>query len=298
MTILHIYQNTPNGELLFYTVSDFLAFFTLVCTTARRFGIRIIGICPMYDHVHLLVEAESRERVADFVASYSRQYARFLNITIQSSGQVFNHSFGCALKTGDKAIRTACSYLYNNPGEKGLCQRAEEYRWTFLAYAVSKHPFSQKVLLEKSSKPLRRALKEVDYFCALNKPLMVFALERMFCKLKPEEMDQLTDYIICSFNCIDYDELISYYGDYETMCLAFASNQGKEYEIKESFEPGSHLVYPEISSVLVNKLGFKNVKDIFKLSPAAQTDLYRRLVYSTHASEKQIRKYLRWRPTR
>ena len=45
MKILHIYQNTPNGELLFYTLSDFLAFFTLVCTTARRFGIRIIGIC-------------------------------------------------------------------------------------------------------------------------------------------------------------------------------------------------------------------------------------------------------------
>ena len=298
MTILHIYQNTPNGELLFYTVSDFLAFFTLVCTTARRFGIRVIGICPMYDHVHLLVEAESRERVADFVASYSRQYARFLNISINNTGQVFNHSFGCALKTGDKAIRTACSYLYNNPGEKGLCQRAEEYRWTFLAYAVSKHPFSQKILLEKASKPLRRALKEVDYFSALNKPLMVFALERMFCKLKPEEMDLLTDYIICSFNCIDYAELISYYGDYETMCLAFASNQGKEYDINETFEPGTHLVYPEISSVLVNKLGFKNVKDIFKLSPAAQTDLYHRLIYSTHASEKQIRKYLRWRSTR
>ena len=298
MNFLHIYQNTPNGALLFYTVSDFLAFFTLVCTTARRFGIRIIGICPMYDHVHLLVEADSRKSVAAFVASYSRQYARFLNITIQSSGQVFNHSFGCALKTGDKAIRTACSYLYNNPGEKGLCQRAEEYRWTFLAYAVSKHPFSQRILLEKASKPLRRALKGIDYFCSLNKPLTAFTLDRMFENLKPEERNQLTDYIISAYNCVDYATLLSFYGDYQTMCLAFASNQGKEYDIKEDFEPGTHRVYPEISSVLVKKLGFKNVKDIFKLSPAAQSELYHRLIYSTHASERHIRKYLHWRLTR
>lgn len=295
MKILHIYQNTPNGELLFYTRSDFLAFFTLVCTTARRFGIKIIGICPMYDHVHLLVEADSRQRVAAFVASYSRQYARFLNITINSSGQVFNHSFGCALKTGDKAIRTACSYLYNNPGEKGLCQRAEDYRWTFLAYAVSRHPFSGYLAIRSSSRPMRRALKVIDFYRSMEHPLIQPLLERLFKGLMEEEKEQLTDYIIAQYNCIDYETLMSFYGDYETLCLAFASNQGKEYDIKEVFEPGTHLIYPEISSILVGKLGFSSVKDIFKLSPAAQTELYHQLIYRTHASERQIRKYLRWK---
>ena len=67
-----------------------------------------------------------------FVKEYSALYAKDFNKTIAASGQVFK-TFGCAAKKGDKSIRTACSYLYNNPGEKELCEKAEEYRWTFLA---------------------------------------------------------------------------------------------------------------------------------------------------------------------
>jgi REP element-mobilizing transposase RayT len=293
--VLHIYQNTPEGSLLFYTVSDFLVYFTVFCVSARKHRVTVLGTCPMFDHLHGLFEEESRKSVSGFIGDYTRQYSTLFNQTIAHSGAVFNPGFGCAVKTGDKSIRTACAYLYNNPGEKGLCKRAQDYRWTFLAYAVSDHPFSEKIILSKASRPLRRALKEVDCFRKQDKPLTYVILERLFRDLENKEKNQLTDYIISKYNCIDYDRLISYYGSYDKMCLAFASNQGSEYDIDEVFERGGHKVYTAISSTLLKEFGLKNVKHIFHMSPANQEDLARQLFYETSAQDWQIRKYFRWK---
>lgn len=291
---LHIYQNTPERFLLFYTVSDFLVFFTIVCTCARKHGVRVLGICPMYDHLHILVLANSRKEVFEFVRDYTRQYSKELNKSIGRTGTVFTPIFGCAVKTGDKAIRTACSYHYNNPGEKKLCRRAEEYRWAFLAYAISDHPFSEKIVLNKSSRPMRRAIKMLDYFRSLDKPLTHGLLNRLFSELNNDEKNQLTDRIISKYNCIDYESLISFYGSYDKMCLAFASNQGKEYDIEEVFEPGTHLVYPTLSATIHKQFGYGEVKDVFKLSLTDQESLAYSLIRMTGAQRWQIRKFFRW----
>ena len=289
---LHIYQNTPNGALLFYTTADFLVYFTTVCCSARKYNIKVLGICPMLDHLHNLVEGNSRKMVSAFVRDYTKQYARNLNTTLGLSGAVFNPGFGCSVKSGFKAIRTACSYLYNNPVEKGLCRKPEDYRWVFLAYAVSDHPFSRKIVLSNASRPLRRAIREIDCLRAKDQPTGYAVIHRLFKGLCAEEREQLKDYIISRYNCIDYTSLISFYGSYERMCLAFASNQGSEYDIHESFEPGGHMIYRSIS-LTIKELGFKNVKDVFCLSASEKGKLARRLLLRTKADEREIRKYLR-----
>ena len=293
MKLLHIYQNTLDGMLLFYTATDFLVYFSIICTASRKHDVKLIGICPMYDHLHNLAQADSRNRVSAFVRDYTRDYSIALNTSFGNRGQIFNHTFGCAVKTGDKAIRTACSYLYNNPCEKGLCIRAEYYRWSFLAYAESANPFSERIRLNIASMPLRGALKEIDAFRKQGKNLNHALLNRLFSMLSRVEKNQLTDYIITQYNCIDYKALISLYGSYDKMCLAFASNQGSEYEINEVFEPGGHKIYPAISAALINDFGFGSVKDALRQSDDKKRDLVRQLKFMTGAQEWQLRKYFR-----
>ena len=178
--VIHVYQRTRNGYLLFYTVSDFLVFFTVFCHCARRFGIRVIGVCPMYDHLHIIVEGCSAKRLSVFVQAYTHQYSEEFNLSIDSRGSIFSPRFGRAERSGLKEVRSACSYLYNNPGEKNLCKRAEEYRWTFLAYAVSRNPFSEPIVRSRASAKLRRALKTVDYYRRYDKPLRHKWLQAIF----------------------------------------------------------------------------------------------------------------------
>lgn len=230
----------------------------------------------MFDHLHVLVECEDKVRLCRFVQAYTRQYAEEFNLSIGASGSVFEEQFGRAEREGLKEVRSACSYLYNNPGEKKLCRRAEEYRWTFLAFAVSRNPFSEPIVLSKSGFKLRKALKLVDYLRRHDKVL------RYRC-----------DYIISTYNCIDFERLISFYGSYEQTCLAFASNQGKEFGLKEEFTPGNHKAYLQISQFLVRKLEIKDVKDVFKL-PADKIKKLARLCYQmTESSKRQIEKYFR-----
>ena len=290
---VHIYQNTRNGFLLFYTALDMLVFFTIYCISAHKHKIRVLGVCPMMDHLHSAVEAANRQTVSRFVQDYTQRYSRELNKSIDDLGPVFNKGFGCALRKGTKAVRTLLSYVYNNPGEKGLCNRAEEYRWTFLAYAVSNHPFSEKIVLSKASAALRKSLKMVDYHFKEGHYLKHSMLDDWFKPLTVKEKNQLTDYIISTYNVIDYQALISYYGDYQSMCTAFASNQGSEYEIKEEFVPGSYKVFLKISSVLREVFGFSNIKDVIRSSAYDRSNLFLPLVIASDAKDRQVSKYLR-----
>lgn len=292
--VIHIYQRTRNGYLLFYTASDFLVFFTVFCREARRFAIRVLGVCPMYDHLHVLAECRDPIRLSQFVREYTKSYAREFNFSLGTGGNVFESPFGRAERSGLKEVRSACSYLYNNPGEKALCKRAEDYRWTFLAYAVSRNPFSEPIILPAASAKLRRALKTVDYYRRYDKPLRYRWLQTMFDGLDLREKQQLTDYIIVSYNCIDYKMLLSFYeGSYERACLAFASNQGKEFGIKEEFVPGNHKVYIQIKHAVRQYFGISKIKDIFSLPQNERDTMAKFCLKMTGASKRQIVKFFR-----
>ena len=295
ITVGHIYQRTIDGYLLFYTIPDFLVFFSIVCVCSKRHKVKLLGICPMFDHTHLLAKVSYKKEVCGFVQEYSSLYARELNFSMGTDGSVFRRNYGFALKVGMKAVRDACSYHYNNPGEKKLCKRAEEYRWTFLAYANSEHPFSEKIILSLASSPLRKAMKMIKYYASKDIYLKHEWLEEMFAPLSVKEKNQLIDYIIVTYNVIDFRELLSYYGSYEMACLAFASNQGSEYDVKEEFVPGSHKPYYEISKALIVNHDFKHVKDALILPIAERVNLMYLLKDETHASWVQLRKYLRFK---
>ncbi len=291
--VAHIYQRTKEGFLLFYSDVDFLVFFSVFCLAAKRNNIRVFGVCPMRDHLHSAVAAESRSDVSNFVRDYGSDYSRIMNAWTKTDCPFSLETFGCAIKRGDKKIRTTFSYVYNNPGEKGLCRQAEDYRWTFLAYAASSNPFSEPIKLRNASIHLRRAIKMTDYYVNHAMPLNHQWLNKSLSCLTPKERDQLIDYIIVSYNVIDYDGLLSYYGTYEQTCLAFRSNQGSEYDIKEEFSPESHKGYTDIQVSLARIGRFKTARDVLSLAEEQRKQLSRILLYESRASTTQIRKYLR-----
>ena len=77
--VQHVYQNTHNGFLIFYSVRDCLVFFTVFMTVARLYHVRILGLCLMPDHIHVLLIAQSRKELGRFVHHYTRWYARLWN---------------------------------------------------------------------------------------------------------------------------------------------------------------------------------------------------------------------------
>ena len=127
----------------------------------------------------------------------------------------------------------------------------------------------------------------------VKKPLHHRWLEPLFFQLQKSEQQQLADYIVSSYNAIDYEKLVSFFGSYEKMCLSFASNQGNEYEIKEEFIPGSHRVYIQISSILVRRYRVRSIKEVLHLPEEERIRIANRLSGEYRIPRRYLAKFLR-----
>ena len=289
----HVYQKAVNGFNLFYSRYDYLVFYTIfsVCANATD-KVTILALCIMRDHWHMLVFAESREALSSFEDHYSFRFVREFNDFVGRKGRLLKKNFGSAPKKGDKAVRTAISYVENNPVEKHLCKLARDYRWNFLAYVNNRWPFSEKVNLMTCRRCLRRSMKEVDAMLRQNLPLKYMQLKRMFSGLNEMETEQLTDYIISSYLMFDYETLISYFGSYEKMIMAIDSNTGSEYDIKEDYNPYSDKVYDDMMAYMQRSMSEIDVRKVIMAENNIKKRFCEILQNETAASVKQLRKFL------
>lgn len=291
--LIHCYQRTVNGFLIFYSISDYLVFFTILCTTAKKYKVRVLSVCLMVDHIHLSIIEERKGDLSNFVRDYSKTFSFFHNRTCHHTGAFFESPFGSAPKFGDKKVRTNLVYVGNNAPERHLCQKAEDYRWNFLAYAANDHPFSERLFLDKASHALRSIRRRILSLYNKNLPLSYDFLQSSFSSLDRKEKEQLADWIVKTYNVIDYGSAIRYFKSYEDMLTAMHANIGSEHDIKEVFTGKSDAHYARMTAILLKEEGFQDIHDMLALDIKEKFRLFLLLHRKTDALPKQIAAFLR-----
>ena len=289
----HCYQRPKDRGVIFYTVSDHLLYFTIYCTVVPKYNVTALKLVQMPDHLHhSIIENESGQLGAclDLVTSL---FVREYNAVHGRKGPMFNTPFGRAIKKTSKSIRTNLTYLDNNPVERQLVSVAEDYRWNYLAYAVSGHPFSPTIVLRKASMPLRRALKIVKDRQSKGRYLTGALLRRLFDSLPSKlECEQLTDYIISTYSVIDHKAAISHFKSYENELITAHANTGSEYDIKEQFIGRSDACYVKMKRVLLASGLVKDIREIFSMTPEQKRKAFRYINVRVEAPGKQIAAFL------
>ncbi len=289
----HIYQNTLNGYLIFYSVKDYLILFSVISVVARRYGVQIMGLCMMPDHIHLIAYIRDPDRLRAFVRDYTGIFTKLYNRHYNLSGPLFNSPFGCVPKLIHKKIRSAIAYVYNNPVEGHLALKVEDHRWNFLAYAVKKHPYSEKLRIDKARWELRKALLTVKACKKERRWLDYTEMERVTAKLSSRELQQFTDYAILKYNCIDYTAAMAYYTSYEKMVLALDANTGSEYDLKEDTYAKDYRIYQTMIRGLCKTKGYEAMEQVLNLNRPDRKRLGRNIIHNTGATEKEVAKLLR-----
>lgn len=288
----HTYQRAVSGFNIFYEVEDYLVYYTIFSVMSRRYGMVVYGLCLMIDHIHTLTSTSSCKTFSKFMSNVAIQFVKEYNRYHNRVGPLFSECFGSAPKAGLKLLRTAIAYLFNNPVERLLCKRAQEYRWNFLAYAASDNPFSDPLVLKKASRRLRRALKEVDGTVKRNEYMTYVQLKRMFVGMDAREKNQLIDYIIVRYNIIRYDDLTTKcYDGYENMLIAINSNAGSEYEVQELRYGRSDAEYRYLYKY-VHEKGFKDAGEVISLPSDSKYKLMVDMMNETSVSKLLICKFL------
>lgn len=287
----HTYQRTMSGFNIFYEVEDYLVYYTIFSILAIRYGIVVYGLCLMIDHIHSLISAADRKSFCSFIRHVSLLFVKEYNKAHDRSGPFFEEGFGSAPKIGLKRLRTAIAYLFNNPVERFLCSRAQEYRWNFLPYAQCRNPYSEPVRLRQASRALRKAIKEVDGARERGQHMTYTMIRRLFSTLDKQEKNQLTDYIIVRYSAIRYDLLAACYGGHDNMLTAINSNTGSEYDISETICGRSDTEFRELHRY-VHAEGFENAGDVISQEEKVKLHLMEKMLKRTSASVYQIRKFL------
>lgn len=289
----HIYQRTVKGFNIFYDLEDYLVFYMILSTSARKFNVRILKICLMVDHIHILLEAESCKEMAEFVRYYSSVFVREFNDSIGREGQLMYKSFGSAPKKGDKKTRSAIVYIGNNPVEKKICASAEEYRWNFIAYMDNKNPFSQDMPLRNRRKILKLAMKEAATDVSANRYMSYSRLRWYMSRLNQAEKDFFADTIISLYMPIDKEALLDYYSDVPRMVAAMKASAGNDYDIREKVTPHSDLVYNRMIEVVRAETGLDIVRKVVVLPEERKMELAAKLQKAVPSAQLyQICKFL------
>lgn len=250
-------------------------------------------LCLMFDHFHASVKSGAKRVLSRFIQTCTRLYSSQSNSICNRKGQLWHHNFGSAPKRTDKKERDNIIYVGNNPVERQLVKMAEEYRWNFLAYAKSDHPFSEPIIIRRASWPMQKAIKEVKSFHKLGQYLSYKTLQRLFKPLDHKEREQLIDFIISTYNVIDYEEAIKLFGTYEAMLEAMHVTTGREYDVNEVFTGWADDGYSKLVQLVLLKTGLKDIHGMFYYSEAQRMQLFKYLKGRTSATDRQVANFLR-----
>ena len=291
----HTYQRPIDGDVIFYSISDHLVFFTIFCTVAPRYQVRVLRLCQMPDHVHGSLVAQRKSDLYSFVRDYTSAFVREHNETCHRAGPFFQSPFGSAPKHGDKKARSNFIYLDNNPVERKLCEKAEQYRWNYLAYAWSDHPFSEPYRPRNATKALKRAVSVVKKRHAAGQYLPYALLQRLFGPLDRKEQEQLVDIIISSYSVIEHEEVIRYFDSPEDMLRAIHSTTGSEHDINEKFIGTDDRWHARMGNILMRQYKLKDIHEMLAFPNDRKYELFLLLRRETLAPAEQIAIFLRMR---
>ena len=290
-TVQHVYQRTIKGHLLFYSIKDYLVFYTIAAVVARRYGVQVLGLCLMVDHFHVLCICQSKKQFSAFMRDLTRWYALLFNQHYGRKGSIFTPRFGSASKVGEKKVRMAIAYLYNNPVERKICSNVMDYRWNFLAYAQKTYPFSE--ANEKMSKDYYRAVKMIQAQKRDNEPVNFAMLDRLMAPLSLAEKQRLTDMTIKEYAFVDYQKSTSYYKSFRKMVDAINGNTGAEYDVKEVFEPGSDRIYYALAKAVDGLSEYRDIRNLLSAPEDERRRIGVQLKTITGCTRRQIEKFLR-----
>jgi REP-associated tyrosine transposase len=109
----------------------------MLMKAARRFDVEVEVACVMTTHYHAIVEAASASLSLAMQWFHSR-YARAFNRRYGRFGHVFAERFQCRV-VEPEGVFDRCGYVLGNPVQAGICDRMEDWPWSFSRYGLSSH---------------------------------------------------------------------------------------------------------------------------------------------------------------
>jgi putative transposase len=130
----HVFIRGVSGVAPFPTPQDRTAALGMLLKAAWQFDVRVEAACVMTTHYHAVVRAACADLSLAMQWLHSR-YARAFNKRHSRFGHVFAERFQCRVVDED-GVFDRCGYVLGNPVKAGLCDRVEDWPWSYSRYGL------------------------------------------------------------------------------------------------------------------------------------------------------------------
>ena len=233
--------------------------FRQISVKCIKLGIRPVALTIMMNHFHKETPFKTEKEMESLMNGICSTFARAYNAHYRLSGSLFKKGFNRSSKNGDKKVRDTFIYIGNNGKEKIPSIRAEDYKWNFIKYLESDHPFSERIDYNSASPSLLQLLSTVLARRSKLKPLRYDFFDKEFYSLTEKERLQLTDFLVIAYFCLDKEKILSLYGDYDSLCTAMNAVTGSEHDFSDDWSKENYLHYYQMIRIC-KRLGYDVTK--------------------------------------
>jgi putative transposase len=162
--------NRANARLAIFTKEgDFEAFERVLAEAIARHDMRLFAYCVMRSHFHLVVWPKADGDLSRFMRWLTLTHTQRWHAVRHSAGtgHLYQGRFKSFPVQSDEHLYTVCRYVERNALRAGLVERAEQWRWGSLWWALHK-PMGSSPAVPLSRWPVARPRNWVE---RVNAPL-------------------------------------------------------------------------------------------------------------------------------
>jgi putative transposase len=132
----HLYCRGVATTVAFPSADDRTEFFRLLGRIGRSHRWELHAACVISTHYHLVLEARV-EALSKGVHQLNWRYARYFNDRYARFGHVFAERFQTRVIDREERVYETCAYVLLNPVKARLCDRVEDWPWSYSRYGLA-----------------------------------------------------------------------------------------------------------------------------------------------------------------
>lgn len=125
----HVWVNATGLWAYFMDEADRRTWIDLLAEVAERHDWSVIAFCQMTTHVHMILDVPDRSLPLG-MQYLNREYGRIFNLRHDRAGNLVRKRYGSRRIQDDADLLGTYLYVVLNPVEEGMCERAEDWRWS------------------------------------------------------------------------------------------------------------------------------------------------------------------------
>lgn len=126
----HVIQRGNNRSVCFFCEADYAFYLQKLKQAADVQNVKIHAYVLMTNHVHLLVTGPDAQAIPDMMQSLGRCYVRYINLTYQRSGTLWEGRYKSSLVDTSSYFLTLSRYIELNPVRAHMVVLPGEYSWS------------------------------------------------------------------------------------------------------------------------------------------------------------------------